>query len=133
VRYPIQVPVTFSWSVRNGAMRQGKGRSRDVSEGGAFVFARNLPLAGASISLSIQFRGAGGRFLRMEVTGEVVRVELPLERKLHWGFAVASKTVALNGSRIGASCRRPFNNIPSSRSGEGLRSLLRSEFANRPN
>src|SRR5271170_6538485 len=80
MRYPIQVPVRFSWSVRNGAMlarygamRQGKGRSRDISEGGAFVFARNLPPVGASISLSIQFLSAGSRFLRMEVTGEVVR------------------------------------------------------------
>jgi len=131
MRYPIQVPVRFSWSVRNGAMlarygamRQGKGRSRDISEGGAFVFARNLPPVGASISLSIQFRSAGSRFLRMEVTGEVVRVELPLERKLHWGFAVASKTVALNVSQTGASCRRPFNNLRSFRSRPSSRKTI---------
>ena len=41
--------------------------------------------------MSIQFpnTAAGGRVLRMEMTGEVVRVELPLERKSNRGFAVA--------------------------------------------
>lgn len=43
MRYPIHAPVTFSWLARNGAQRQGKGRSRNLSEGGAFILARNLP------------------------------------------------------------------------------------------
>ena len=91
MRYSIPAPVTFNWLVTNGMHRQGKGRSRNISKGGAFVFTRKLPPVGASISLSIQFpnTAAGGRVLRMEMTGEVVRVELPLERKSNRGFAVA--------------------------------------------
>lgn len=98
MRYPIHAPVTFSWLARNGAQRQGKGRSRNLSEGGAFILARNLPPIGASISLSVQFpaTATGGRLLRMEMSGEVVRVELPLGRKSNWGFAVACKKRALN-------------------------------------
>lgn len=47
-RYPVHAPVTFSWSVRNGVMRQSKG-------------ARNLPPVGASVSLSIQGLSAADR------------------------------------------------------------------------
>jgi hypothetical protein len=95
-RYSIHLPVVFTWSAGSGAMRQGRGRSRDISELGAFVFARNLPVVGASICLSIPFQSPGGRTMQMEMTGEVVRVELPLRRKFHWGFAVAGRTGALN-------------------------------------
>jgi hypothetical protein len=33
MRYPIHAPVTFGWRVRIGAMHQGNGVSRDISEG----------------------------------------------------------------------------------------------------
>ncbi len=101
MRYPIHAPVTFFWLARNGAQRQGKGKSKNLSEGGAFVLARSLPPVGASISLSIHFphSATGGRLLHMEMTGEVVRVELPLGRKSNWGFAVACKNTALHQRR----------------------------------
>jgi PilZ domain len=101
MRYPIPASVTFNWLARNGMQRQGKGRSRNISEGGAFVFTRKLPPVGASIILSIQFpkTTAGGQVLTMEMTGEVVRVELPLERKSNWGFAVACRRRSLNQFR----------------------------------
>jgi hypothetical protein len=101
MRYPIHAPVAFDWLARNGMRRKGKGRSQNISEGGAFVFTRNLPPVGASINLSIQFpnTAAGGRYLRMEMIGEVVRVELPLRRKSNWGFAVACVKRALNPNR----------------------------------
>jgi hypothetical protein len=98
MRYPIPAPVTFHWLARDGMQRQGKGRSGNISEGGAFIFTLKLPPVGASISLAIQFPNtdARGRVLRIEMTGEVVRVELPLERKSNWGFAVACKARSLN-------------------------------------
>jgi hypothetical protein len=101
MRYPIHARVTFRWSTRNGLHRQGKGKSRDISEGGAFVMARNLPPIGASICLSIEFprTDTSGRLLCMEMGGEVVRVELPLARKSNWGFAVASSRTTLHGRR----------------------------------
>jgi hypothetical protein len=98
MRFPIAAPVTFNWLARNGTQHQGTGRSRNVSEGGAFVFTRKLPPIGACINLSIQFPSAAlnGRILRMEMTGEVVRLELPLDHKSKWGFAVVRKRGSLN-------------------------------------
>lgn len=65
------------------------------------LFWPEISPVGASISLSVQFPTAatGGRLLRMEMSGEVVRVELPLGRKASWGFAVACKRRALNQDR----------------------------------
>lgn len=34
MRYPVHAPVTFSWSVRNGVMRQSKGCAESSSRGG---------------------------------------------------------------------------------------------------
>jgi PilZ domain-containing protein len=98
MRFPIAAPVKFNWLARNGTQHQGTGRSRNVSEGGAFVFTRKLPPIGACIDLSIQFPSAAlnGRILRMEMTGEVVRLELPLDHKSKWGFAVVRKRRSLN-------------------------------------
>jgi hypothetical protein len=98
IRFPIAAPVTFNWLARNGTQHQGTGRSRNVSEGGAFVVTRKLPPIGACIDLSIQFpyTALNGRILRMEMTGEVVRLELPLDHKSKWGFAVVRKRGALN-------------------------------------
>jgi hypothetical protein len=103
MRYPIRALVTFRWATRNGLHRQGKGKSRDISQGGAFVMARNLPPIGASICLSIEFpqTNTSGRLLCMEMAGEVVRVELPLTRKSNWGFAVAASKTTLHGMRDG--------------------------------
>ena len=98
MRFPIAAPVTFNWLARNGTQHQGTGRSRNVSEGGAFVFTRKLPPIGACIDLSIQFPSSAlnGRIPRMEMTGEVVRLELPLDHKSKWGFAVVRKQSSLN-------------------------------------
>jgi hypothetical protein len=98
MRFPIAAPVTFNWLARDCTQHQGTGRSRNISEGGAFVFTRKLPPIGACINLSIQFPSlaSNGRILRMEMTGEVVRLELPLDRKSKWGFAVARKRRSLN-------------------------------------
>jgi hypothetical protein len=64
------------------------------------VFTRSLPVVGASINLSMRFRSTEeGRNLCVKMIGEVVRVELPLEREASWGFAVAFKTIALKSER----------------------------------
>jgi hypothetical protein len=74
------------------------GTSRDISECGAFVFARSIPPVGATVSLWIGFRGAlaTSRLRRLEVSGKVVRGEVHWERSEPCGFAVAGKTKVLN-------------------------------------
>ena len=92
LRFLLQTAVTFRWTNGNGEAHQGEGRSRDVSEHGAFVFAPNCPPVGTSVVLKIDLEGIPddiGR-LPVEVAGEVLRVErCPAERgMLTGGFAI---------------------------------------------
>jgi hypothetical protein len=84
--------VTFCWTNGNGEHRLGEGRSRDVSEHGAFVFAPVCPPVGSSVVLTIDLEGIPDEIgpLPVEVEGEVLRVEQsPAERgMLTGGFAV---------------------------------------------
>jgi PilZ domain len=75
----------------------GEGHSRDVSEGGTFVLADALPPVGASIDLTIQLPAwqVGAAALRMEMTGEVIRVDVPPGHERKWGFAISSKKTSL--------------------------------------
>jgi PilZ domain-containing protein len=92
LRFLLQTAVTFWWTNGNGEARQGEGRSRDVSEHGAFVFASSCPPVGASVVLKIDLEGIPDEIGRLpvEVEGEVLRAEqCPAERgMLTRGFAV---------------------------------------------
>jgi hypothetical protein len=92
LRFLLQTAVTFWWTNGDGEQRQGEGRSRDVSEHGAFVFAPSSPPVGASVVLKIDLEGIPDEIGRLpvEVEGEVLRVEqCPAERgMLTGGFAV---------------------------------------------
>lgn len=92
LRVLLQTAVTFRWTNGNGESRQGEGRSRDVSEHGAFVFAPSCPPVGTSVVLKIDLEGIPDEIGRLpvEVAGEVLRVEqCPAERgMLTGGFAI---------------------------------------------
>jgi hypothetical protein len=92
LRFLLQTAVTFWWTNGTGESRQGEGRSRDVSEHGAFVFASCCPPVGTSLTLKIDLEGIPDEMGRLpvEVAGEVLRVEqCPAERgMLTGGFAV---------------------------------------------
>jgi PilZ domain-containing protein len=92
LRFLLQTGVTFWWTNGDGEARQEEGRSRDVSEHGAFVFAPSCPPVGTSVVLKIDLEGIPdeiGHF-PIEVEGEVLRVERsPAERgMLTGGFAI---------------------------------------------
>jgi hypothetical protein len=57
--------------------RRGEGRSRDVSEHGAFVFAPICPPVGASVLLMMALEGVpdGVGPLPVEMEGLVLRIE----------------------------------------------------------
>jgi PilZ domain len=99
-RYQITSRVTFKWVAPDGATGEGNGISRDVSERGAFVFARKLPPVGTQVSLTIRLQGAAtnGRLLLLEMNGEVVRGEVHWRRHLPCGFAVSGKTRVLRAA-----------------------------------
>jgi hypothetical protein len=92
LRFLLQTAVTFWWTNGSGEARHGEGRSRDVSEHGAFIFAPSCPPVGASVVLNIDLEGIPDEIGRLpvEVEGRVLRAEqCPAERgMLTGGFAV---------------------------------------------
>ncbi len=92
LRFLLQTAVTFWWTNGSGEARHGEGRSRDVSEHGAFIFASSCPPVGTSVVLKIDLEGIPDEIGRLpvEVEGEVLRAEqCPAERgMLTGGFAV---------------------------------------------
>jgi hypothetical protein len=97
IRYPLRAPVTFRWIGRDGATHEGKGNSRDISEGGAYIVTRSSPPIGSGVLLEIRFPYLPelDRFHRIEMDGEVVRVDLLLDNRAGWGFAISSKRTIL--------------------------------------
>jgi len=98
MRYPLRAPLAFEWIGRDGMRHEGKGHSRDLSEGGVYVLARTCPSVGATIRLVIRFSHLQetAHAQRIVMDGRVVRVELLLAGKANWGFAVESSQTVLH-------------------------------------
>jgi len=92
IRYPLRARSEFIWVGRDGIHHEASGHSRDISEHGAYIFAKTCPPMGAMVRLVARFlnRRDPSRSRRIEMDGRVVRVELLLTNKAGWGFAVAS-------------------------------------------
>jgi len=90
IRYPLRASASFKWLGLDGVERSGKGSSRDISEGGAYIVTRNCPPHRGSVELAIRFSSLRGlpRSYRLEMRGRVVRIEPLLHSKESWGFAL---------------------------------------------
>jgi hypothetical protein len=90
MRLPLQTPVSFWWTNVDGTALQGEGRSRDVSEHGAFVFAPVCPPVGSSVMLLMALEGVpdGIGPLPVEIEGLVLRIERSPAGKEMGGFAI---------------------------------------------
>jgi hypothetical protein len=97
IRYPLRAPVTFHWVGRDGMAHEGKGNSRDISESGAYIVTKNSPPMSADIMLEIRFPYLPelDRFHRIEMDGRVVRVDLLLDNRSGWGFAISAQRTVL--------------------------------------
>jgi len=89
-RFGLEVPVVFSWKDGH-ALQQGAGLTRNLSLGGAFIFAVTLPPSGAILRFKA-FLPPGGANLPVLLRGrgEVVRLEQGHDH-VPAGFAVAAE------------------------------------------
>lgn len=96
MRFPLEAPTVFWWMDR-GTVRRSEGRTRDISEVGAFVFASTCPPRGIQIGFKVFLPVLPGiqRKTRMEADGQVVRVEQVLGRDECEGFAVLTQHMVL--------------------------------------
>ena len=92
-RYPIEVPVIFSWKDAQGIREKHVGLTREASIKGAFVLAMTPPPLGANINFKA-FRLPVGQTLATQMfgKGQVVRVK-PARGSLPGSFAVAAGRV----------------------------------------
>jgi hypothetical protein len=97
VRYSLQARVIFSWKDRHGFRQDASGRTRDISQKGAYVVAPECPVAGATVALKIFLPALAGetRTMQLETEGRVMRVEPAADSESEVGFAVSNARINL--------------------------------------
>lgn len=101
VRYPVRVPVFFSWRTRGSAVVRCEGITRDVSLRGAYLRSATCPPVGAVIEMEIHLPGSL-RAPNLLIVGnvQIQRVERASRKKLRTGLsAVASGFAVRTSSR----------------------------------
>lgn len=95
-RYDLRTSLSFSWKDLRNVRHRRDGLLSNISGGGLFVLTRDPPPTGSRINVSVSFETAlPGRRLAIWITGQVVRVELPVEAEDTGGFAVVIKRYTL--------------------------------------
>lgn len=110
IRYPLKASVFYRWIDQAGLERQAKGRTRDLSEAGAYVFSHHCPNEGDFIELTFrlvalrQQQAPGNE--DFDMNGRVVRVDRYGRTGAHGGFAVKSRVnvAARESSDLFLSC-----------------------------
>ncbi len=100
VRYTLRADVIVNWTGANGLARQSRGYTRDISPGGAYIFAAEFPPAGHAVQVSIHLPMFGGesRVPCVSVKGYVLRVDdAPIAAES--GFSVRSERVTVCTAR----------------------------------
>lgn len=95
MRYPLQLPASFSWKDEQRIVRQGEGHTRNISEKGAFVDAVICPPIGSSVELHFSLPALSGSGLKMDVqhTGEIIRLGVTEQGEHSGGFAITSRKI----------------------------------------
>jgi len=100
VRYRLQVPAVSRWKdKKNGDEQSVKGRTRDISTSGAFIYAQVCPPEGVTVKVDIVLATIPNslRCLRLNAQGRVVRFEELTSGGGERGFAVLLERVLMHG------------------------------------
>jgi len=89
IRFPLKALTVFWW-LDSGVVKRSEGRTRDISETGAFVLAGTCPPQGIQIGFKVFLPALPGfeRKTRVEADGHVLRVERTPGREEYNGFAI---------------------------------------------
>ena len=96
IRFPLEAPISFWW-MDSGVVKRSEGKTRDVSERGAFVLATTCPPRGIQIGFKLSLPALPGfeHKTRVEADGQVIRVKQLRGRKECEGFAILTQHVIL--------------------------------------
>jgi hypothetical protein len=100
-RYPLSLPVVFSWQDENGKVLGGTGRSRDIGLRGVYVQSQVIPAEGTSVEIDIYLPRMTNwlRLLEYHAKGRVVRIEKDLSSQQASGFATMNHKAFLREAR----------------------------------
>jgi hypothetical protein len=98
-RYAIVATATFAWQDEGGIQQRSEGITRDISSGGAFVYAAVGPTAQVPVRMKFELPPLeeGKAPLQVRVKAHVVRVEREPTDPVHSGFAVSYEGAVLRG------------------------------------
>jgi len=95
IRYPLKASVFYRWIDQAGLQREAKGRTRDLSEAGAYVFSHHCPNEGDFVELTFRLIALRQQHIPgnedFDMNGRVVRVDRSARAGVHAGFAVKSR------------------------------------------
>jgi hypothetical protein len=95
-RYDLEAALSFAWKDPSGVPKSAEGLLRDISGGGVFVLADDLPPTGADVRFEVLVRSVlpTSRLVILG-KGQVLRVEVGLMPKLSTGFSASVPTFTL--------------------------------------
>jgi hypothetical protein len=101
LRYPLRLPVVFSWQDENGRVQGGDGYSRDLGSRGIYVYSEVVPPLGVSVEMNVFLPRPehSARPSEIHAIGRVVRSERHGSPARGCGFAAMNHTTLLREAR----------------------------------
>jgi hypothetical protein len=127
LRYPLRLPVVFSWQDEAGRVHGCDGYCRDLGSRGIYVTAQLVPPLGASVEMNVFLPrpGHSTRPSEIHAIGRVVRSEQTTPVSEVPGFAAMNHTTRLRETRTGQAetedCRVDDHSV--GQTGDGSESL----------
>ncbi len=127
LRYPLRLPVVFSWQDDAGRVHGCDGYCRDIGSRGIYVTAQLVPPLGASVEMNVFLPrpGHSTRPSEIHAIGRVVRSEQQTPASEIPGFAAMNHTTRLRETRTGQieteDCR--VDDYSAGQTGDGSESL----------
>src|SRR5580692_6261683 len=103
LRYPLRLPVVFSWQDEAGRVHGCDGYCRDLGSRGIYVSAQLVPPLGASVEMNVFLPrpGHSTRPSEIHAIGRVIRSEQQTPSSENPGFAAMNHTTRLRETRGG--------------------------------
>jgi hypothetical protein len=127
LRYPLRLPVVFSWQDDAGRVHGCDGYCRDLGSRGIYVTAQLVPPLGASVEMNVFLPrpGHSTRPSEIHAIGRVVRSEQQAPASEVPGFAAMNHTTRLRETRTGQAEAEDYavDDFGMEKGGEGSESL----------
>jgi len=89
-RYRLNAPVLYWWESPDGTLQEAEGVTRDISDRGAFVTARQLPPPGVRVEMDVHLPAVSKTARSAQLHGEGVVLRTCESASKDSGFAAAA-------------------------------------------